>query len=400
MNPMKILHVIENVSERYGGPQSVMGAIAKAQVAQGHQVTIATTDMDHPKGRLDVPENRPLIQNGITYIHFSVQLPALKLSWPMARHLPGLIAAHDLLHVHGLYRFPPSFAASVAWRRRSALIIRPHGSLDPFLYAQSSKSLMLKRAYETFIDFPNLRNADAIHYTADEERDRAAYLSLKTPSFVLPNGLDWDAYETLPQPGEFRASIGLAESAPLILFLGRINFKKGLDLLVPAFAKLKSAWPDAKLVIAGPDNDGYGPKVRQFISDNDVGESVIFAGMLRGAQVRAALVDATMFVLPSYSENFGMAVIESLACGTPVIISDQVNIHAQVRAAGAGLVTPCKVEDVAEAMGQFLAAPDHAAAMGCTGRQWIKDNFTWPRIVTKLDDEYRNAIDHAKNRQH
>jgi glycosyltransferase involved in cell wall biosynthesis len=397
---MKILHVIENVSERGGGPQSVLGAIAKAQVDRGHEVTVATTDMDHPHGRLDVPRNQKLDRNGISYIHFSVQFAPLRLSLPMARHLPGLIAAHDVIKVHGLYRFPPSFAAAIARKRGAALIIRPHGSLDPFLYARSSKSLILKRAYEKLIDFPNLRNADAIHYTADEERDRAAYLGLKTPSYVLPNGLDWESYETLPQPGAFRAGIGIAPSAPLILFLGRINFKKGLDLLIPGFARIKSAWPDAKLVIAGPDNDGYGARVRQFIAEHDIGDSVIFAGMLRGAQVRGAFVDANIFVLPSYTENFGMAVIESLACGTPVVISDQVNIHAQVQAAGAGLVTPCKAEDVARAMDRLLRAPEQARAMGQAGRQWVKQTLTWPRIVAKLDDEYRKAIDHAQMRRH
>ena len=128
--------------------------------------------------------------------------------------------------------------------------------------------------------------------------------------------------------------------------------RRGLDLLVPAFARL--AQKDTMLVIAGPDNDGYGDKVRQMVAENKLEDRVIFAGMLYGADRVAALADADLFCLPSYQENFGIAVVEALAAGTPAIISDQVNLFADVLEAEVGGAVPCKVEPLVAELDRWL----------------------------------------------
>ncbi|MCX5892045.1 MAG: glycosyltransferase, partial [Deltaproteobacteria bacterium] len=118
--------------------------------------------------------------------------------------------------------------------------------------------------------------------------------------------------------------------------MGRINFKKGLDLLVQALAQVVRRRPDVHLVVAGPDNDGWGARVKDWLKAAGISDYATFTGRLLGEEKPAALRDARMFVLPSYSENFGLAVVEALACGLPVVISDQVNIWREVEAAGAG----------------------------------------------------------------
>jgi glycosyltransferase involved in cell wall biosynthesis len=389
---MKILHVIESMSPRYGGPVGVLKSLSRAQAALGHDVSIVTTDTDYPSGTLDVPLNRPVVESGVATTYFGVQFRPLNLSVPMAGTLPGLIAAHEVTHVHGLYRFPPTFAAAAARFQKKPYIIRSFGALDPFMYARSSKSRMLKRAYESLFDLPNLRAASAIHFTTEDERDLAGHLDLKAPSFIIPNGLDWKPFETLPAPGSFRARFSIAPDTPLVLFLGRINFKKGLDILIPAFAQTRSAVPGAKLAIVGPDNDGYGATVRKLVTENSLDDSVIFVDMLTGEQVREAFVDADIFSLPSYTENFGMTVIESLACATPVVISDQVNIHREVNASGSGLVTPCDAAQVSAAMSSLLLDADRRLSMGALGRGFVAGHYAWPHIVERLDDEYRAAI--------
>ncbi len=380
------------MSPRYGGPVTVLESLVRAQVTLGHTVSIATTNADYPTGTLPVPVNEPVQEAGVSTTYFSVDFRPLNISFAMARQLPRLIADHDIIDIHGLYRFPPTFGAWQARRQAKPYIIRPFGSLDPFLHARSSKSRALKLIYEQLFDLPNLRAADAVCFNSDEERDRTSYLGLTIPSIVVPNGLDWKPYEILPPPGNFRIRVGLDQNVPIILFLGRINFKKGLDILIPAFAKLKPAAPRAKLLIVGPDNNGYTVKVREMVAAHQLDDDVIIVDMLTGAAVREAYRDASIFVLSSYTENFGMTVIESLACGTPVVISDQVNIHREVERSGGGIVTPCEADKLSAAMLDLLNNADRRKIMGSLGRSWVRDQYDWPHIVDQLDREYEKII--------
>lgn len=388
---LKILHVLETLSPRYGGPVSVLLALAAAQQRAGHQVTVATTNAGHPSGTYRAPGWDTLAGGTVPVLYGGVGFAPLQFSRDVATYLRCSVAEFDLIHIHGLYRFPPTYAAWQARRQGVPYVIRPHGSLDPYLYDKSSRSLWIKRLYERWFDLPNLHAAGAIHYTAEEERERASFLKLRAPSFVVPNGLDWAQYATLPARGALRARWGLGE-APLVLFLGRLHFKKGLDLLIPAFDALRQRVPGVQLVIAGPENDDYGQRVRGWVRERGLDAAVHFVGPLHGADVLQAYVDADVFALPSYTENFGMTVIEALACSVPVVISDQVNIHAEVSGAGAGLVTRCDADEVAQALEALLVDVDRRRAMGEAGRQLVKARFTWPAIVDALTAEYEQVI--------
>ena len=389
---MKILHVLETLSPSYGGPVSVLLALAAAQKRVGHQVTIAATNADHPRGIYREPGWDALGEGGVSVYYAPVQFAPLRFSRQLGAYLKRAISEFDIVHIHGLYRFPSTYAAWQARRQGAPYIIRPHGALDPYLYDRSSTGrLRFKRLYERWFDLPNLHAAGAIHYTAEDERERAAFLKLSAPSFVVPNGLDWERYRTLPARGALRARWGLDES-PMVLFLGRLHFKKGLDLLIPAFDTLRRHVPDVQLVIAGPENDDYGQQVRGWVHERDLQAAVHFVGPLHGADVVQAYVDADVFALPSYTENFGMTVVEALACELPVVISDQVNIHAEISSAGAGLVTRCDAGEVAQALETLLADADRRRAMGEAGRRLVQTRFTWPAIVGALTTEYERVI--------
>lgn len=324
-------------------------------------------------------------------LHYFDSSTPMLIAPSMAKWLAQHIDSFDCVHIHGLYRFPVIYAAWRSKMEKIPYMITPHGALDPFLYRQSRYGvlgLLLKRMCERLFDFPNLNGAAAIHYTAREEAERAAFLKLKAPAVVVPNGIDWEQYATLPAPGAFRQRIGLDKGTPLILFLGRINFKKGLDLLVPAFAQVTKTMPSARLAIVGPDNDGYGRKVRQWCQQQDVLDKVIFVDYLEPARVTEAYVDADVFVLPSYTENFGMTVVEAMACGRPVIISDQVNICQEIKVHDAGRVVALDQNILAQAMIGVLQDPHAARAMGERGRMLVQQKFTWPIIVKKLTAVY------------
>ena len=389
---MRILHIQETLSQRYGGPATVLPQLAKAQSVAGHEVIIATTNADYPRGTYHDPGWYCLGDSNVKVFYSSVQFAPLRASLGLAKYFWRSIPDFDIVHVHGLYRFPPTAGAYFSRKLGTPLIIRPHGSLDPYLHERSSTGqLGLKRLYETRFDIPNLNAASAIHYTSEEERRRASFLELKSPSFVVPNGLEWTSYEHLPERGRMRATWEVGDS-PVVLFLGRLHSKKGLDLLVPAFDTVRRLVPEAQMIIAGPENDAYGRDVRRWVAERGLSSCVKFVGPLHGGDVVQAYVDADVFALPSYTENFGMTVVEAAACSLPVVISDQVNIHAEITGASAGLVTRCDVEEVAQALVTLLKNPQRRKAMGTAGRRLVRQRYSWPAIVVDLTTKYEDII--------
>lgn len=397
---MKILHVITTLSPFAGGPTVVLKAMAYAQAKQGNEVAICTTNGDHPWGELSVPTNRPVITDQVAIWYFTMRyFRPLCVSTNLSRWIDKNVSHYDIVHVHGLYRFPTTYAA---WRARKAGVpyfIRPHGSLDPFLYKQSRYCLPLKRIYERLFDIPNLNHATAIDYTTQEEAERAVILGLRSKSFIVPNGIDWRIYADLSPKGLFRKKLGINNQTRLVLFLGRINFKKGLDLLVPAFARVTQANPKARLAVVGPDNEGYGSKVRQWCRGHGIEDKVLFVGHLSSEEVKQAYVDADVFVLPSYTENFGLTVVEAMASATPVVISDQVNIHREVRKAGAGIVVPLDPKKIAEAICCVLEDKHNARAMGRRGRKLAEERYAWHRIVEQLTKVYQRFVIEAASKR-
>ena len=181
---------------------------------------------------------------------------------------------------------------------------------------------------------------------------------------VEPNGVDLAEFDNLPQRGAFRHRYSGIGDRPIVLFLGRLHYKKGLDLLVPAFASGTSG--EVMLVIAGPDGDGYQAKIERLVDLYKLNDRVLFTGMLYGKERIEVLADADLFVLPSYQENFGIAVVEALCSGCPVLVSDKVNIHKQITDAGVGGMVPTRVEPLAAALTRWMG--DREMRLAAAGR--------------------------------
>ncbi len=364
---MRILHVVQAMSRKFGGVQAVLHGLARNQIEAGLNVEVATTNIDAPRGLLDVPTDRAVSVNSVPIHYFPIQFRPILFSWQLQDYFKNQLCSFDLVHIHGLYRFPMTYAAWLARKTGMPYIISPHGSLDPFLYKQSrfgKWALPLKRLYERLFDIPNLNHASAIHYTAKEEMERTAFLKLRAPAVIIPNGIEWQQYDLLPQPGGFRGRIGLEAQIPLVLFVGRLHPVKGLDLLIPAFAAIRQRFPEAKLALVGPENDDYGKRVRTWVRERRLGDAVEFVGHLEGTTLTQAYVDADVFVLPSYTENFGMTIVEAMACGCPVVISDQVKIWREVQDA------------MGRARGEARSSRDCGCSLPCAFRQEIEP-VTW-----------------------
>ena len=216
----------------------------------------------------------------------------------------------------------------------------------------------------------------------------ATNCGIKAPGVVIPLGLRLEDYRVLPNKGFFAKTYPETQGKQILLFLGRLNFKKGLDLLAQAYGKVARMTNKVHLVIAGPDDEGYGQRVRQWLSAEGVLERTTFTGMLEGQAKLAAFRDADFFVLPSYSENFGIAVVEAMACGVPVLISDKVNIWREVETHQAGKVLPCNAERFAETILTWLDHPERTQQMGHNGKALVREQFQWEGITGQLQNVY------------
>lgn len=386
---MKVLHVIASLSLRYGGPSKACFEMARAVSALGHRVSIYTTNMDGPT-ELDVPTASPIVRDGVEIRHFPIQRPRFwAFSLPLARALRERVQEYDVVHIHSLYLFHNLVAAHYCRKYGVPYLIRPHGTLDPVIF---ERHRLRKTLMELAFERRNIKHAAALHFTAKEERHLAAPYTSGAPSVVIPNGLEVEEYENLPEAGTFKAQYPQVGEKKIILFLGRINFKKGLDILAQAYSTVAQSHDDVHLVIAGPDNDKFESKVRSWLKDWKVHDRTTFTGMLLGDDKLAAFQDADVFVLPSYSENFGISVVEAMACGVPVVVSDKVNIWEEVQAGGAGKVTPCEAPRFAEAMLELLDNPEAAQQMGENGKSLVREHFQWSSVALKAEEAYRSIL--------
>jgi len=367
--------------------------MARAVAALGHDVAIYTTDRELGRGegpRLAEQAGPATVQ--VFPQHFPQQLGT---SFPLQRALREAVPRADIVHLHSLYLFHTWATARLCREFGVPYLLRPHGTLDPFLWRRHRAR---KAVIETLFQNRVLREAAAIHYTAHDEQRLAAPYVHGAPGVVVPNGLDLEQYAQLPPAGTFRARHPEIGDRRIVLFLSRLNFKKGLDLLIPAFARAAKRHPDLHLVIAGPD-DGMQAQAQGWIAAQTIAERTTFTGMLDHPAKLAAFRDTTMFVLPSYSENFGIAVVEAMACGVPVATTDRVNIWREIETAGAGLIAPPEIDAVARQIETLAGDPAAAAQMGSKGKALAADKFSWARIARELETVYRSLARQQSERR-
>jgi glycosyltransferase involved in cell wall biosynthesis len=276
-----------------------------------------------------------------------------------------------------------------------ALVVKPHGSLDPFLYRVRR---WCKSIPEWLIVRPALRAAAAVHFTASEELELARATGAfgrwagarSAKAIIVREGVDLE-YDDGGAARDFLQTYPGLAGRRIILFLGRINFKKGLDILARAFGQISRMRPDTHLVLAGPDSEDYGAKVRRWLGQEGVLDRTTFTGMLHGRIKRGAYETASVFVLPSYTENFGLTIVEASAYGVPVVVSTKVNIWREILAANCGLMTECDAEHVAAAVLSLLDDSEAARAIAARGPLFAK-TFGWESVVADMLAEYRKII--------
>jgi glycosyltransferase involved in cell wall biosynthesis len=385
---VNVLHVIASLAPRYGGPSTVVSEMARAVADRGHHVEILTTDIDGPE-RIPVPVGRPVEWRGATTTFFHVGRPRrYKMSYGLGRALRHRIREFDVVHIHSLFLFHTLATAHYCRRFLVPYVVRPHGTLNPW---HRSQHRWRKAVYGGLLEGRNLRGASGIHYTSVEERDHAASLHLSAPSFVIPLGVDVQALARPVDPATLADRTELAGRA-LVTFIGRLTAKKRVGLLVEAFAEVAHRRADAHLVIAGPDDEGIGGALRSQIAATGLEDRVTMLGLVVGEAKVALLQRSQVFILPSEDENFGVAVVEALAAGLPVVVTEGVAISRQLAEVDAGEVVTTTRGALSAAITRLLEDKELAASRAEHGRALVRSAFAWTSIAAQLEQMYQQVI--------
>lgn len=388
---MRVLHVIPSVSVQTGGPAVNLVGSAVALARLGVESTIFTTDMaeaPNAKSRrhieaADLPEHAEEVD--IRIFPVTRGGARLAISPALSRALRREISNYDVVHVHMLFLHSTFAAYRAALDADVPYIVSPCGALEPNLRHRSRRA---KALWEVLWQRTMMNRAAAIHYKTPQEAEGTRDFGYISPQVVVPNGIFWDEFQGSVDDHALRRH-GLNRDEPIVLFLGRISHVKGLEILIPAFARVP-ARHRARLVIAGPDDEGLVPGLANLAATCGVGDRVVFTGTLRGAERLAALGAARAWVLPSRTENFGQAVIEALAAGAPVIVSPEVNLAEELSAAGAAWVVERDHEALAEAMSILLCDARARARLETLGREFAA-RYDWSYVAPQLKSMYQAA---------
>jgi len=385
---MKILHVVPSYfpATRYGGPIWSVHGLCSGLAAHGHEVHVFTTNVDGP-GDSDVPLEVPVMMDGVKIWYFpSKHLRRLYWSPSMAKALTERVNDFDLVHLHSIYLWPTWAAARAARKNNVPYVISPRGMLVKDLIKR--KSMLIKTAWITLIERRNLEWAAAIHVTSQLEKADVSWFNFRLRDiFIVPNGVNCNA----DSPGEKLLNPliqPILKNGPYLLFLGRLNWKKGLDRLIPALSKI----PNIPLVIVGNDEENYRVVLDRLIQEYDVADRVVFTGSALGFDKTTLLKNAAVLVVPSYSENFGNVVLEAMAEGCPVAVTPEVGASSIVQETGAGIIVNGDPECLAEALIQLLDQPQLREQMGRLGKIAVTNSYSWGAIADSMLIEYHKLL--------
>ncbi len=392
---MKILHVIPSIGLSRGGPSTALTTQVQGQASRRVEVHVVTTD-DNNGSRLHVPLRQPVQSDGVTILYFPRQIAFYSISWPLARWLSRFMRNYDLAHIHGLFSFSSSTSAFFAVRHGVPFILEPLGHLNH--WGMTKRRRFLKRISFTLIERRIIEHAASVLYVSEQERKEATEAGASGDSMVLPLGIDLSPFMQPVTPATFLAKFPQLAGRTIVLFLSRLDEKKGLDILLSAFTRVVEEHPNVSLVIAGSGEAAFVRRLQEEAHVLGVADKIVWTGFLSGEDKLSAFSAATVFVLPSYSENFGIAAVEAMAAGLPLVLSNRVAIAEDTLLGRAALVVPCDPIAVAKAMKALICNSNLRSQMALNARALAIQKFSQESMTTGLISLYEDAIQTAAKR--
>jgi len=380
---LRILHIVPTYlpAERYGGSIVSVHGLCAALAARGNDVHVYTTNVDG-SGVSPVELGKPIDLGGVKVWYFPTGLGrGLYRSPMMGAALERRLSSFDVAHIHSVFLWPTTAAARAARKKGIPYLLSPHGMLVQDLIRR--KSWLLKTTWIVLFESANVAGAAALHLTSELEAEEFRRLGLVARRIdIAPNGVDMP-----PEPLSQLSTRG--DRARLrVLSLGRISWKKGLDRLIQAMVHV----PDAELVIAGNDDEDYRPCLERLALKFGVADRTTFLGEVRGAPKWELIRSCDLFVMASYSENFGIAALEAMACGRAVVATPEVGLAQTIEESGAGLVSSGEPAALGRTLAALLSDRLRLEALGRAGAEVAAATFSWSTIAERIEQIYHECI--------
>jgi glycosyltransferase involved in cell wall biosynthesis len=370
----------------HGGPMEGIRQITPHLAQLGVQTTVAC--LDHPDSAW---------LQGQSF--FSVGFGPVSSGYAYIRGLPSKILElanlHDIVIIHGIWQYHSLAAWRALHNTPIPYFVYPHGMLDPWFKRTYPIKHLKKSIYWPWADYRVLRDANAVFFTTEQERllARQSFRRYQANECVIGYGTSSAPSANDVKPDLFFQSFPELQGRRILIFLGRIHPKKGIDLLIQAFSEVACCDPRLHLVIVGPDQIGWKHNLQQLAASLSVDNRITWTGMLSGDLKWAAYRAAELFCLPSHQENFGIAVAEALACGLPVMISDSVNISIEVAKVGAGLVHHDNQRSTTEGLRRWVSMPQkYQVLMGHRAHQLFVSQFDLASVSHQLHERMQLAL--------
>ena len=379
---MKILNIC-GYSWDIGGPPKIIYDHAVVQIKLGAEVTILTPISEGQKV-YEIPEGAKVIT---CQRHWFAKYWA-EFSPELYRWIKTHGNEYDVIHIHGVWHFAgvAPYLAGI----KTAKCITTHGLLDSWTIGKGYwKKILFGFLFQKRI----LKNTQLIQINnTDEQADLRRFLGFQHPNVqIIPNGMNLKDFENLPTKNTFRNKFLIPEDKKIILFLSRINLKKGLDLLLPALKEITSQRNDCLLIMAGPD-DGYLTETECFIQENYLKDKIKLVGMLTGNDKLAAFADADIFALPSHSEGFSIATLEALISGIPSLLSDRVGFGEAIRESHAAHLVDLNVSSIVAGLNKMLDNQAYCENLSKNGMALVKSKYDIEIVARRLYEEFEKIV--------
>lgn len=375
---MNILHVIESLAPQRGGPPQVCANLVASQ-SVNHPVTVASYSNDKEARQIiDFGGNVDLIQVAPTPLERILGSESRKI---LREH----VINSDMVHLHNAWESILVSAAKLSNENNVKYCITPHGMLDPWSLSQKKwkKKIALMLGRKSMFE-----RATFIHALNETEYAGFRNLGLKNRCEIIPNGVDLDSIDPALSPIWFDQQFPKLNGKPFVLFLSRLHYKKGLDILADCADHFFSTSPDWHWVIAGPDG-GARESFESKIAVQGRQENVHVIGPVYGKQKFSLLSAASMFCLPSRQEGFSIAILEAMAAGLPVCITE--NCHfAEVGSEGCGKVTTLDSEAFTKGLVELALCEKTRRQMGHNARRLVESKYTWKKISHQFIEKMKS----------
>jgi glycosyltransferase involved in cell wall biosynthesis len=395
---MKILQITPYFypAMAYGGPSRTVYELSKSLIRRGHEVTVFTTDSLNKTSRIQNKEF-PSYFDGLEVYYFKNLSNSLAwnqqlfISSGMLKHLKNQVRNSDIVHLNMYRTFQNIVVHYYCKKYRVPYVLSARGSIPRIV-----RKVFLKQIYDVLWGKQILNDAQKVIGISKMEHPQYLNLGVSPDNIsIIYNGIDIENYGVLPSKGKFMSAHNLY-GKKIILYIGRVNARKGLDFLVKSFSNVAAYRDDFILVIAGPD-DGYRQKLESLISSLGINDRVKFCGYLGYPEKVEAYVDAEMVVYPSFLEYFGLVPFEALLCNTPVVVTKDSGCGEIIADMGIGYYVDYNdISELSETMIKIIENPTEAKSKAMSGRAYVQENLKWDKVAQQTEMVYSLAIAESK----